>query len=247
MINLVLFLQKLYVVQTAPKPLTASAYLAPVPRSIPVTGSIVINKETPEELQAKAEVVDTCSHSAQSAVCLSYVPPVAASDEFTVAGVSEELAECSNFSSDSCLKDKQTAEAPKLTSAENGECSVQAGVSGYLGKHSQSLPQATVPVAPISSVTESGTEDKPVAELDVATQSSVFSASTLLTLLEATIEGKDIIEKAKIGELSEPKQLQLSTTIAKFHLQHKSRLRTEDLETYAEAITILFKFERKVN
>ncbi|XP_062557171.1 uncharacterized protein LOC134222036 [Armigeres subalbatus] len=239
---------KLNVVQTAPKPLTASAYLAPVPRSIPVTGSIVINNETPEELQAKTEVVevvDTCSHSAQSAVCLSYVPPVAASDEFTVAGVSEELAECSNFSPDSCLKDKQTAEAPKLTSAENGECLVQAGVSGYLGKHSQSLPQATVPVAPISSVTESGTEDKPVAELDVATQSSVFSASTLLTLLEATIEGKDIIEKAKIGELSEPKQLQLSTTIAKFHLQHKSRLRTEDLETYAEAITILFKFLEK--
>ncbi|XP_055526355.1 uncharacterized protein LOC129719035 [Wyeomyia smithii] len=73
----------------------------------------------------------------------------------------------------------------------------------------------------------------------------LFSPNVLTVLLNATEEGKDILQKSSFGELSEAKQLSLADIIAKYHLAKEKKLRSGDLERYASAITSLFKFERK--
>ncbi|XP_055543492.1 uncharacterized protein LOC129729021 isoform X2 [Wyeomyia smithii] len=50
---------------------------------------------------------------------------------------------------------------------------------------------------------------------------TIPTPSFLQSPLEATEEGKAIIEQAQIGELSDEKQLQLAGTIARFHLEMK--------------------------
>ncbi|XP_058817512.1 uncharacterized protein LOC131680819 [Topomyia yanbarensis] len=75
---------------------------------------------------------------------------------------------------------------------------------------------------------------------------TVFSPSILAALLKNSEEGKDILRRSTLGELSEAKQLALAGIIAKYHLATKDQLRVDDLERYALAITTIFKSERKV-
>ncbi|XP_062535305.1 uncharacterized protein LOC134204514 [Armigeres subalbatus] len=67
------------------------------------------------------------------------------------------------------------------------------------------------------------------------------------TVAETSEEGKEILQYGIKSELSEAKQLELSSIIAKHHLSTRSKLLTEDLRTYALAVTTLFKFERLEN
>ncbi|XP_055543334.1 uncharacterized protein LOC129728887 [Wyeomyia smithii] len=78
-----------------------------------------------------------------------------------------------------------------------------------------------------------------------SSSTGLFSPNVLTVLLNATEEGKDILQKSSFGELSEAKQLSLADIIAKYHLAKEKKLRSDDLERYASAITSLFKFERK--
>ncbi|XP_058820798.1 uncharacterized protein LOC131682991 [Topomyia yanbarensis] len=77
--------------------------------------------------------------------------------------------------------------------------------------------------------------------------SELFTPKFLLKLLEQTETGKDILERAKLGELSDAKQLQLAGIIARHHLTLKKKLSSEDLQTYSLAVITLFKSERKEN
>ncbi|XP_058443678.1 uncharacterized protein LOC131425641 [Malaya genurostris] len=77
--------------------------------------------------------------------------------------------------------------------------------------------------------------------------SNIFSTKILEKLLNSSEEGKDILKCAIKTELSEAKQLELSSIIAKHHINSKNKLLTEDLRTYALAVTSLFKFERSEN
>lgn len=125
-----------------------------------------------------------------------------------------------------CLSDQSTETACCSTS-----CTRQGGQQ-YAGKsNDQSL---------------SGADDTSLASVAARSPGTVFTPKILLQLLQTTEEGKDIIKYADIAELSEAKQLELAGIIAKYHLNTKCKLRTEDLETYALAVTSLFKFERKV-
>lgn len=133
-----------------------------------------------------------------------------------------------------CVEHKtETDETDIIDVPEYGECSHNGSLDTVPPEHS------TAPLA-------LATREISVPLLDEQPDTAGFSTNTLLSLLSATEEGKEIIEKAKIGELSGANQLQLATTIAKFHLQKKTRLRTEDLEIYATAITTLFTSEKKV-
>ncbi|XP_058456941.1 uncharacterized protein LOC131434294 [Malaya genurostris] len=73
----------------------------------------------------------------------------------------------------------------------------------------------------------------------------VFTPGFLRNLLEKNETGKDILERTKIGELSDTKQLQLAGIIARHHLICKKKLRTEDLEVYSLAVTTLLKSEKR--
>lgn len=75
---------------------------------------------------------------------------------------------------------------------------------------------------------------------------STFSCDTLLELLNQSEGGKIILQATETGELPEPLQLELAEVVAVYHLSHRQRLRTEDLETYALAICTLFKKEKEV-
>ncbi|XP_055632689.1 uncharacterized protein LOC129773137 [Toxorhynchites rutilus septentrionalis] len=76
---------------------------------------------------------------------------------------------------------------------------------------------------------------------------NVFTAKFLEKLLIHSEEGKEILHYASKTELSEAKQLVLSSIIAKHHLNTRKKALTEDLRTYALAVTSLFKFERLEN
>lgn len=79
-----------------------------------------------------------------------------------------------------------------------------------------------------------------------SSSATLFSPDVLAGLLKCTEEGKDIMQRSNVGELSEAKQLALAGIIAKYHLATHNKLRAEDLERYALAVTSLFKSERKV-
>lgn len=84
-------------------------------------------------------------------------------------------------------------------------------------------------------------------EEHISEKAITLTAGLLLSLLNGNEEGKSLIEKAKICELSDSNQHVLAGTIARFHLNHRRKLLTEDLESYWLAIKSLFKFERKVS
>ncbi|XP_065073049.1 uncharacterized protein LOC135697363, partial [Ochlerotatus camptorhynchus] len=90
-------------------------------------------------------------------------------------------------------------------------------------------------------------DENGLASAPKSSSANVFTPRILLQLLQNTEEGKDIIKYANISELSEAKQLELAGIIAKYHLNTKSKLHTEDLEIYALAVTSLFKHEQKEN
>lgn len=74
-----------------------------------------------------------------------------------------------------------------------------------------------------------------------------FTTIWLQSLLQSTEKGKDIIQRAAQGELSESKQRQLAGIVAKHHLSLNKTLHSDDLERYTLAITTLFKSEKKVS
>lgn len=78
-------------------------------------------------------------------------------------------------------------------------------------------------------------------------ESNVFTTKVLEKLLKFSEEGKEILQCAAKAELSDDKQQELATIIAKHHLKTRSKLLTEDLRKYALAVTSLFKFERLVS
>ncbi|XP_062534538.1 uncharacterized protein LOC134203688 [Armigeres subalbatus] len=74
-----------------------------------------------------------------------------------------------------------------------------------------------------------------------------FSPKFLKDLLLSTEEGKDIIRRAALSELSDAKQLRLAHIIADYHLKTHQKVKTEDLENYSSCIITLFESERKEN
>lgn len=74
----------------------------------------------------------------------------------------------------------------------------------------------------------------------------IFSPDILLKLLEASETGKEIAERAKTGELSETKQLQLARIIAKYHINLNKKLTADDLQNYSLSVVALFKNEKQV-
>lgn len=120
--------------------------------------------------------------------------------------------------------------------------------SSELGRTKRVLSEAQlVPddsSAPVASTSKSTPTDN---EASTRNRWNILSPAILEEILNKSEEGKDIIHRAATGELSEAKQLQLAGFVANYHLNHRSVLHTEDLETYALAICTLFRFERKVS
>lgn len=120
-------------------------------------------------------------------------------------------------------------------SFSRGEASTRSGNSVLDRNPLRSLPINSLIVAPS------------VAKPAASNNSNPFDCTILLDLLKQSEEGKDIINRAQAGELTEAKQNQLAGLIAKYHLIHRGKLRAEDLQTYALAICTLFKSERQEN
>lgn len=66
----------------------------------------------------------------------------------------------------------------------------------------------------------------------------------LREILEQSIIGQDIIDRASKGVLSEGRQLELSQIVAEWHLAHRKKLYEENLRSYAQVITLLFRNEK---
>lgn len=75
----------------------------------------------------------------------------------------------------------------------------------------------------------------------------MFDPNYLKNQLLQTLEGQQILIKAKQGELIEAKQNKLAKVVAEYHVAYKSRLTTADLELYTLALTTLFPNEQQVN
>ncbi|XP_055605922.1 uncharacterized protein LOC129754079 isoform X2 [Uranotaenia lowii] len=73
--------------------------------------------------------------------------------------------------------------------------------------------------------------------------SSNFSPRILEQILSNSEGGREVISKAKLGELSQHKSKVLVDVIAQWHLQNRSSLTSQDLRTYALSVTTLFPFE----
>lgn len=134
--------------------------------------------------------------------------------------------------------DSAESDGPFVSSNEYGECSYTTAATDA----SIERPFLTEPRD--KSTAEAHQSSFVVREESYCT---AFSTITLLALLNANEEGKDLIEKAKAGERSEANQLKLAGTVAGFHLKNRNKLRTEDLEVYARAITTVFESEEKVH
>ncbi|XP_058453812.1 uncharacterized protein LOC131431884 [Malaya genurostris] len=131
------------------------------------------------------------------------------------------------------LNNNNTSGAPFLTDTKNYVINIANDFS------SEELAQQDITV---SDVSETCFEVHKNLQHETA-----FTPRFLYSLLQQTEEGKDIIERAKIGELSETKQLELAGIIAKYHLISKKKVQTEQLETYTLAICTLFQSERQEN
>lgn len=115
------------------------------------------------------------------------------------------------------------------------------------GSSKQNLQRSALSLVQQSSPRKPAESSAIAAFLASSPQSTnVFTTKTLESLLKCSEEGKEIIEYAAKAELSEAKQLELSSIIARHHLDTRSKLLIEDLRTYALAVTSLFKFERLV-
>lgn len=91
-------------------------------------------------------------------------------------------------------------------------------------------------------------ESSPVIATRAVSQNEcdVFTPKVLEQLLRVSEGGKEILQYGATGELSDDKQQELCTIIAKHHLSTRSKLLTDDLRKYTLAVTSLFKFEREV-
>ncbi|KAL9702522.1 hypothetical protein quinque_006040 [Culex quinquefasciatus] len=76
-------------------------------------------------------------------------------------------------------------------------------------------------------------------------RSPLFTPNLLKTLLTKSLEGLDILDKAKLGELSESRQNKLVKIIAEYHCNQKSKLTKSDLELYTLALTTLLPNEKE--
>ncbi|XP_055543947.1 uncharacterized protein LOC129729414 [Wyeomyia smithii] len=75
----------------------------------------------------------------------------------------------------------------------------------------------------------------------------IFSPKVFLKLLADSETGKEIVQRASVGELSEAKQLQLAGIIAKYHLKLNKKLTSDDLQNYSLAVVTLFNKEKQEN
>ncbi|XP_058464331.1 uncharacterized protein LOC131438354 [Malaya genurostris] len=73
-----------------------------------------------------------------------------------------------------------------------------------------------------------------------------LTPESLYKILSESLTGNDILKLAKVGPLSERRQLELAGILAQWHLQNKKKLVENDLRKYAQVITILLKSEKEV-
>ncbi|XP_058443690.1 uncharacterized protein LOC131425651 [Malaya genurostris] len=72
-----------------------------------------------------------------------------------------------------------------------------------------------------------------------------LTPESLYKILSESLTGNDILKLAKVGPLSERRQLELAGILAQWHLQNKKKLVENDLRKYAQVITILLKYEKE--
>lgn len=76
---------------------------------------------------------------------------------------------------------------------------------------------------------------------------TIFSPEGLTTLLNQSLIGKAILDRAKSGPLSETSQNELSGILAEHHINSGRRTTEECLNVYTDSIICLLKYEIKVN
>ncbi|XP_058821059.1 uncharacterized protein LOC131683247 isoform X1 [Topomyia yanbarensis] len=81
---------------------------------------------------------------------------------------------------------------------------------------------------------------------EVSDFAEFFGPNKLRSLLEGTVTGKELINRAHQGPLSNQSQAELISILSEYHISTKGKVTEEILKIYTLAITLLFKHEKKV-
>ncbi|XP_058821061.1 uncharacterized protein LOC131683247 isoform X2 [Topomyia yanbarensis] len=80
---------------------------------------------------------------------------------------------------------------------------------------------------------------------EVSDFAEFFGPNKLRSLLEGTVTGKELINRAHQGPLSNQSQAELISILSEYHISTKGKVTEEILKIYTLAITLLFKHEKK--